>query len=87
MLLGADHNAAEIGLYGFNAGLASVAVGQVYLRPDTRSALLAVLASVLAPLVQMGLSQILLLANLPVLAAPLLSVLWVMLFVVGRWQG
>ncbi|WP_074634316.1 MULTISPECIES: urea transporter [Nitrosospira] len=85
-LLEADYHATEIGLYGFNAGLASVAVGQIFLRPDTRSALLAVLASVLAPLVQIGFSQIFLLANLPVLAAPFLFVLWVVLFIAGRWQ-
>lgn len=85
-LLGADHHAIEIGLYGFNAGLASVAVGQVFIRPDARSALLALLASVLTPLVQIGFSQILLLIHLPVLAAPFLSVLWVVLFIIGRWQ-
>lgn len=85
-LLGVDHHATEIGLYGFNAGLASVAVGQVFLRPDIRSALLAVLAGVLTPLFQIGFSQILLLVNLPVLAAPFLFVLWIALFVVGRWQ-
>lgn len=85
-LLGADHHATEIGLYGFNAGLASIAVGQVFLRPDTRSALLAALASVLAPLLQIGFSQIFLLVNLPVLAAPFVSVLWVVLFVAGRWR-
>ena len=85
-LLGADQHATEIGLYGFNAGLVSVAVGQVFLKPDTRRALLAVLAGLLTPLFQIGFSQILLLVNLPVLAAPFLSLLWIVLFVVGRWQ-
>lgn len=84
--LGADPHAIEIGLYGFNAALASIAVGQVFLRPDTTSALLAVLSGVLAPLFQIGLTQILLPVGLPVLAAPFLSVLWVVLFVVRLWQ-
>ncbi len=85
-LLGADAHAVETGLYGFNAALASIAVGQVFLQPDARSALLAVLAGVLAPLFQIGLAQILLPVGLPVLAAPFLSVLWIVLFVAGRWR-
>ena len=85
-LLGADAHAVATGLYGFNAALASIAVGQVFLQPDARSALLAVLAGVLAPLFQIGLAQLLLPVGLPVLAAPFLSTLWTVLFVADRWQ-
>jgi len=85
-LLGADHHAIGIGLYGFNAGLAAIAVGQVFLKPDTKSAFLAILASMLTPALQIGLSQILVPVGLPVLAAPFLSVLWAILFVTGRWK-
>lgn len=85
-LLGADHHAIGIGLYGFNAGLAAIAVGQVFLKPDAKSAFLAILASMLTPALQIGLSQILVPVGLPVLAAPFLSVLWAILFVTGRWK-
>ena len=85
-LLGADAHAVTTGLYGFNAALASIAVGQVFLQPDARSALLAVLAGVLAPLFQLGLAQLLLPAGLPVLAAPFLSALWIVLFIANRWR-
>lgn len=85
-LLGADHHAIGIGLYGFNAGLAAIAVGQVFLKPDAKSALLAILASMLTPALQIGLSQIFVPIALPVLAAPFLSVLWAVLFVTGQWE-
>lgn len=85
-LLGAEHHAIEIGLYGFNAGLAAVAVGQVFLKPGVKSALLATLASVLAPAFQAGFSQIFVPFGLPVLAAPFLSVLWIVMFIASRWR-
>ena len=80
ILLGADHHAIKIGLYGFNAGLVAVAVGQIFFKPDMKSALLAALGSVLAPVFQVGLSQIPVPLGLPVLAAPFLSVLWIGMF-------
>ena len=55
-LWGVSQHAAEIGLYGFNAGLVSVAVGQIFLKPDTRSALLVVLGSLRTPFIQIGFS-------------------------------
>lgn len=83
-MLGVHAGTIETGLYGFNPVLAMIAVGWVFFEPSAKSALLAVLAGILAVLCQTGLTSLLSPLGLPVLASPFILTLWIMLFIVSK---
>lgn len=79
ILLGADKNLIETGLYAFNPVLAMMAVGWVFLKPSIRSAMLAFLAGIFTVICQAGLTGFLIPFGLPVLTFPFVLVMWVFL--------
>jgi urea transporter len=83
MLLGANLNAIEMGLYGFNPVLTMMAVGWVFLEPTGKSAALAVLAGVLTVVCQAGLANFLAPIGLPTLTFPFVLTMWMFLFAAG----
>ena len=83
-ILGVHASAIEAGLYGFNPALVMIAIGWVFLEPSAKSALLAILAGILAVLCQAVLSSLLTPMGLPVLASPFILTLWVVLFIASK---
>lgn len=83
MLLGANQGMIEMGLYSFNPVLTMMAVGWVFLKPDGRSAVLAVLAGVLTVVCQAGLASFLAPIGLPTLTFPFVLTMWMFLFAAG----
>lgn len=84
MLVGVNQDAIETGLYGFNSVLTMTAVGWVFLEHNGRTALLAILAGILAVFCQVGLTSLLSPLGLPVLASPFILTLWIVLFIVSK---
>jgi len=86
MLAGVNQGDIEAGLYGFNSVLTMIAVGWVFLESSGKTALLAILAGILAVLCQLGLTNLLLPLGLPVLASPFILTLWTILFIVSKFR-
>ncbi len=80
LALGANQGLIELGLYAFNPVLTMMAVGWVFLKPSTASALLAVLAGFLTVICQAGLASFLAPIGLPTLTFPFVLVMWMFLF-------
>jgi urea transporter len=80
ILLGANQNMIEMGLYAFNPVLTMMAVGWVFLKPSGRSAALAVLAGILTVVCQAGLANFLAPVGLPTLTFPFVLTMWMFLF-------
>ncbi|HET7060561.1 MAG TPA: urea transporter [Nitrosospira sp.] len=83
MLLGANLNAIEMGLYGFNPVLTMMAIGWVFLKPTGKSAALAFLAGILTVICQAGLANFLTPIGLPTLTFPFVLTMWMFLFAAG----
>ena len=83
IFFGANLNAIEMGLYGFNPVLTMMAVGWVFLEPSGRSAALAVLAGILTVVCQAGLANFLAPIGLPTLTFPFVLTMWMFLFAAG----
>ncbi|MDN5882197.1 MAG: urea transporter [Nitrosospira sp.] len=81
ILLGANQGMIEMGLYSFNPVLTMMTVGWVFLKPDGRSAALAVLAGILTVVCQAGLTSFLAPIGLPTL--PFVLTMWMFLFAAG----
>ena len=84
VLLGADKTLIEMGLYAFNPVLTMMAVGWVFLKPSTGSAILALLAGILTIICQAGLASFLAPIGLPTLTFPFVLVMWMFLFAAGK---
>jgi len=84
VLLGADKTLIEMGLYAFNPVLTMMAVGWVFLKPSTGSAILALLAGILTIICQAGLANFLAPIGLPTLTFPFVLVMWMFLFAAGK---
>lgn len=84
ILLGANQGMIEMGLYSFNPVLTMMAVGWVFLKPDGKSAALAVLAGFLTVICQAGLASFLAPIGLPTLTFPFVLVMWMFLFAAGK---
>ncbi|MEO9061020.1 MAG: urea transporter [Nitrosospira sp.] len=84
MMLGANLGLIEMGLYSFNPVLTMMAVGWVFLKPDSKSAVLAVLAGFLTVVCQAGLANFLAPIGLPTLTFPFVLVMWMFLFAAGK---
>ncbi|MBS0588886.1 MAG: urea transporter [Proteobacteria bacterium] len=82
--LGADKTLIEMGLYAFNPVLTMMAVGWVFLKPTTGSALLALLAGILTIICQAGLANFLAPIGLPTLTFPFVLSMWMFLFAAGK---
>ena len=76
VLLGADKNLIEMGLYAFNPVLTMMAIGWVFLKPSKKSAVLAFLAGMLTVVCQAGLANFLTPIGLPTLTFPFVLVMW-----------
>lgn len=83
ILLGANQGMIEMGLYSFNPVLTMMAVGWVFLKPDGKSAALAVLAGILTVVCQAGLASFLAPIGLPTLTFPFVLTMWMFLFAAG----
>lgn len=84
VLLGADKTLIEMGLYAFNPVLTMMAVGWVFLKPTTGSAILALLAGILTIICQAGLANFLAPIGLPTLTFPFVLVMWMFLFAASK---
>ncbi len=84
ILLGADQKLIEMGLYAFNPVLTMMAVGWVFLKPTTGSAILALLAGILTIICQAGLANFLTPIGLPTLTFPFVLVMWMFLFAASK---
>lgn len=84
IMLGANLGLIEMGLYSFNPVLTMMAVGWVFLKPDGKSAALAVLAGFLTVVCQAGLANFLAPIGLPTLTFPFVLVMWMFLFAAGK---
>lgn len=84
LALGANQGLIELGLYAFNPVLTMMAVGWVFLKPSTASALLAVLAGFLTVICQAGLANFLAPIGLPTLTFPFVLVMWMFLFAASK---
>ncbi|MCE7915304.1 MAG: urea transporter [Nitrosomonas sp. PRO4] len=82
--LGADKTLIEMGLYGFNPVLTMMAVGWVFLKPTTGTAILALLAGILTVICQAGLANFLAPIGLPTLTFPFVLVMWMFLFAASK---
>ncbi|MBA2660106.1 MAG: urea transporter [Nitrosospira sp.] len=84
IMLGANLGLIEMGLYSFNPVLTMMAVGWVFLKPDGKSAALAILAGFLTVICQAGLANFLAPIGLPTLTFPFVLVMWMFLFAAGK---
>lgn len=84
IFLGADKVLIEMGLYAFNPVLTMMAVGWVFLKPTTGSAVLALLAGILTIICQAGLANFLSPIGLPTLTFPFVLVMWIFLFAASK---
>lgn len=84
IMLGANQGLIEMGLYSFNPVLTMMAVGWVFLKPDGKSAALAVLAGFLTVICQAALANFLAPIGLPTLTFPFVLVMWMFLFAAGK---
>lgn len=84
VLLGADKTLIEMGLYAFNPVLTMMAVGWVFLKPTTGTAMLALLAGILTVICQAGLASFLAPIGLPTLTFPFVLVMWMFLFAASK---
>ena len=84
ILLGADAGLIKMGLYGFNPVLTMMAVGWVFLKPTTGTALLALLAGILTVICQGALGSFLAPIGLPTLTFPFVLVMWMFLFAASK---
>ncbi|MEO8768014.1 MAG: urea transporter [Nitrosospira sp.] len=84
LMLGASLGLIEMGLYSFNPVLTMMAVGWVFLKPDGKSAALAVLAGFLTVICQAALANFLAPLGLPTLTFPFVLVMWMVLFAAGK---
>ena len=82
--LGADKTLIEMGLYAFNPVLTMMAVGWVFLKPSTGTAILALLAGILTVICQAGLANFLAPIGLPTLTFPFVLVMWMFLFAASK---
>lgn len=88
--LGAGQTLIELGLYAFNPVLTMMAVGWVFLKPSTGTALLALLAGVLTVICQAALANFLTPLGLPTLTFPFVLTMWMFLFAAAmskHWQA
>ncbi len=83
VVLGANQNLIEMGLYAFNPVLTMMAIGWVFLKPTKKSAILALLAGILTVVCQAGLANFLAPIGLPTLTFPFVLVMWMFLFAAG----
>lgn len=84
VILGADKTLIQMGLYAFNPVLTMMAVGWVFLKPTTASAILALLAGIVTIICQAGLANFLAPLGLPTLTFPFVLVMWMFLFAAGK---
>lgn len=84
ILLGADAGLIKMGLYGFNPVLTMMAVGWVFLKPSTGTALLALLAGILTVVCHGALASFLAPIGLPTLTFPFVLVMWMFLFAASK---
>jgi urea transporter len=84
ILLGASLGMIEMGLYSFNPVLTMMAVGWVFLKPDGKSAALAILAGFLTVIYQAALANFLAPVGLPTLTFPFVLTMWTFLFAAGK---
>jgi urea transporter len=82
--LGADKAMIAMGLYGFNPVLTMMAVGWVFLKPTTGTAILALLAGILTVICQAGLANFLAPIGLPTLTFPFVLTMWMFLFAASK---
>lgn len=78
-LTGVPGEAIRSGLFGFNAILAAVALGAVFLRAGAASWAAALAAAVVMPLFQAACAVVLVAAGLPVMSLPFILLAWVVL--------
>ncbi len=83
VLLGANQNLIEMGLYAFNPVLTMMAIGWVFLKPSAGTAVLALLAGILTVICQAGLANFLAPVGLPTLTFPFVLTMWMFLFAAG----
>lgn len=81
MVLGLPVEAIRTGLFGFNAVLAALALGLVYLRPGFGPVVLALVAAMLMPVVQISVGHALIHAGLPTMSVPFIATTWIVLAV------
>ncbi len=81
--LGASQTLIELGLYAFNPVLTMMAIGWVFLKPSTGTAILALIAGILTVICQAGLANFLAPIGLPTLTFPFVLVMWMFLFAAG----
>ena len=84
IILGADKTLIEMGLYAFNPVLTMMAVGWVFLKPTTGTAILALLAGILTIICQAGLANFLVPIGLPTLTFPFVLIMWMFLFAASK---
>lgn len=84
VLLGADKDLTETGLYAYNPVLTMMAVGWAFLKPSGKSAALAFLAGMFTVVCQAGLASFLMPLGLPVLTFPFVLIMWVFLLAAGK---
>ncbi|MBL8496511.1 urea transporter [Nitrosomonas sp. JL21] len=84
VILGADKTLIQMGLYAFNPVLTMMAVGWVFLKPTTGSAILALLAGIVTIICQAGLANFLAPLGLPTLTFPFVLVMWMFLFAASK---
>lgn len=77
--VGLDAGAVRSGLFGYNAVLAAIALGGVFLPPGRPSFMLALVAAAVMPLLQTAFSLALAPIGLPTLSVPFLLVTWAVL--------
>lgn len=78
-LAGVPVEAIRSGLFGFNAILAAVALGAVFLRAGGASWVIALSAAAVMPLFQAACAVVLVAAGLPVMSLPFILLTWVVL--------
>lgn len=81
---GADKTLIQMGLYAFNPVLTMMAIGWVFLKPTTGTAILALLAGILTIICQAGLANFLSPIGLPTLTFPFVLVMWMFLFAASK---
>lgn len=81
--LGASQFLTEMGLYAFNSVLTMMAIGWVFLKPTTGTAILAFLAGCLTVICQAAITTFLSPVGLPTLTFPFVLVMWMFLFAAG----
>lgn len=78
-LIGVPDEAIRAGIFGFNAILAAIALGAVFLRAGTVSTGLALAAAVAMPAIQTACGMVMVAVGLPTMSLPFILTTWVVL--------